>query len=167
MLRGKVRAALTGTDSFAEFSERLSLDGVLLRPRMSVQDPDEVTGYAVALRPRGADAAEGVDPIWFGGGKLAPDLTFPQLQARWCQDADPASPRTSGGGTTSGLDLSPEERDRLWLAAQRAVFEADGQLRAACSGDPCARLTPGKTCRYQLDAACSSVATPGGSDEVL
>ena len=167
VLRGKVRAALTGTDSFAEFSERLSLDGVLVRPRMSVQNLDEVTGYAVALRPRGADAAEGVDPIWFGGGKLAPDLTFPQLQARWCQDADPASPRTSGGGTTSGLDLSPEERDRLWLAAQRAVFEADGQLRAACSGDPCARLTPGKTCRYQLEAACSSVATPGGSDEVL
>jgi len=136
VLRSKVRVALSGTDSFAEFSERLSLDGVLVRPRMSVRDPSEVTGYAVALRPRGGDAAEGVEPVWFGGGKLAPDLTFPQLQARWRQEAGPACPRPREGGPTPGLISSPEERSRLWLAAHRAVFEADEQLRAACSGDP-------------------------------
>ena len=139
VLRGKVRAALAGANSFAEFAERLGLDGVLLRPRMSVQDPDKVTGYSVALRPKGVDAAAGVEPVWFGGGKLAPDLTFPQLRARWRQETGLASPGPTDGRATTptaGLNLSPEERSRLWLAAHRAVFEADEQLRAACSGDP-------------------------------
>jgi len=136
VLRGKVRAALAGANSFAEFAERLSRDGVLVRLRMSVQDPDEVTGYAVALRARGVVAAEGVEPIWFGGGKLAPDLTFPQLRARWRHETGPAAPRPTDAGAAPGLDLCPEERSRLWLAAQRAIFEADEQLRAACSGDP-------------------------------
>jgi len=139
VLRNKVRAALAGADSFTEFAKRLSLDGVLLRPRMSVQDPDEVTGYAVALRPKGADAAADIEPLWFGGGKLAPDLTFPQLQARWGQETGPASPRRTDGGattTTAGLNLSAEERAQLWLAAHRSIHEADEQIRAACTGDP-------------------------------
>ena len=58
VLRGKVRAALAGASSFEQFGDRLSREGVLVRPRMSVEDPDEVTGYAVALRPHGADAAK-------------------------------------------------------------------------------------------------------------
>ena len=62
VLRGKVRAALARANSFTEFSERLSLDGVLVRPRMSVLDPDEVTGYAVALRASAVDAADGFEP---------------------------------------------------------------------------------------------------------
>lgn len=73
-------SALAGANSFTEFSERLSRDGVLVRPRMSTLDPEEITGYSVALRATGVDAA-GVEPVRFGGGKLAPDLTFPQLQA--------------------------------------------------------------------------------------
>ncbi len=57
VLRGKVRAALAGATSFAEFSDRLNRDSVLARPRMSTLNPEEVTGYAVALRPTGAGAA--------------------------------------------------------------------------------------------------------------
>ena len=57
VLRAKVRAALAGANSFGEFSERLSRDGVLVRPRTSTLDPEEVTGHAVALRATGADAA--------------------------------------------------------------------------------------------------------------
>jgi hypothetical protein len=44
VLRGKVRAALAGASSFDEFSQRLRRDGVLVRPRMSTLDPEEVTG---------------------------------------------------------------------------------------------------------------------------
>ena len=88
MLRGKVWSALAGATSFEQFTDRLRRDGVLVRPRMSTLDPEVVTGYAVALPPTGADAAEGLEPVWFGGGKLAPDLTFPQLQARWCGEPD-------------------------------------------------------------------------------
>jgi hypothetical protein len=146
VLRGKVRAALAGANSFEEFTERLSRDGVLVRPRMSTLDPEQVTGYAVALLARGTDAAEGIEPVWFGGGKLAPDLTFPQLQARWCDEpADPTGPTdlghagTAGRTVRGGLDLDPAERQALWEAAGQAVGRAEEQLRAAASGDPTAR----------------------------
>jgi len=113
---------------------------VLVRPRMSVLDPQEVTGYAVALRGSGADAAQGIEPVWFGGGKLAPDLTLPQLQARWCREpAEPRQPATTTRGRTAGLELDPAERQALWYAAGRAIGRADEQLRAAAGGDPAAR----------------------------
>ena len=83
VLRGKVRAALAGARGFEEFSERLSLAGVLVRPRMSTRDPQEMTGYAVALR---ASGGEGAEPVWFGGGKR----TGPDLAAA----ARPVVPRT-------------------------------------------------------------------------
>jgi hypothetical protein len=140
VLRGKVRAALAGASSFAEFSQRLGRDGVLVRPRMSTLDPDEVTGYAVALRATGAEAVEGIGPVWFGGGKLAPDLTFPQLQVRWCREpADPGHAATAGRAVRGGLELDSAERQVLWEAAGRALGRADEQLRAAAAGDPTAR----------------------------
>ena len=148
VLRGKVRAALAGATSFQEFSDRLTRDGVLVRPRMSTQDPEEVTGYAVALRPTLRDAAAGIEPVWSGGGKLAPDLTFPQLRARWCHAS--AGPRADGreaesvagsaGDTVrAGLELAPAERAALWAAASQAIGRAEEQLRAAAGGDPAAR----------------------------
>jgi len=140
VLRGKVRAALAGANNFTEFSERLSLDGVLVRPRMSTLDPEEVTGYAVALRTSGVDAAVGAEPVWFGGGKLAPDLTLPQLKARWCRE--PAVARQAAATTRTtrvGVQLAPAERQALWDAAGQAIGRADEQLRAAAGGDPAAR----------------------------
>jgi hypothetical protein len=146
VLRGKVRAALAGANSFEEFSERLRRDGVLVRPRMSTLNPEQVTGYAVALLARGPDAADGIEPVWFGGGKLAPDLTFPQLQARWCHEgADATDPddlehaATAGRPVRGALDLDPAERQALWEAAGQAVGRAEEQLRAAASGNPTAR----------------------------
>jgi len=135
VLRGKVRAALAGANSFEEFSARLSLDGVLVRPRMSMLDPEEVTGYAVAMRPRGADAAEGGEPVWFGGGKLAPDLTFPQLQARWCrQDTDPGHAASSDGTGKGGLELDPAERQAAVAASE--VLAAVGRLTERSGAGP-------------------------------
>jgi len=141
VLRGKVRAALAGANSFTEFSQRLSLDGVLVRLRMSTLDPEEVTGYAVALRATGADAADGVEPVWFGGGKLAPDLTLPQLKARWCREGTEARRAAStAGARTAGVELGPAERQALWDAAGQAIGRADEQLRAAAGGgDPASR----------------------------
>jgi len=47
--------------------------------------PGEITGYAVAL-PEAVDP--GGQPVFYGGGKLAADLTLPKLRRRW----DPATP---------------------------------------------------------------------------
>jgi len=51
---------------------------------------DRVVGYRVAL----ADAPTGQSgskAVWFGGGKLAHDLTLPALRAGWTRDADPVT----------------------------------------------------------------------------
>jgi hypothetical protein len=57
--------------------ERLRRDGVLVRERHSERDPDEITGYSVAS-PDSVDA-EG-KPVYYGGGRLAADLTLPKLR---------------------------------------------------------------------------------------
>ncbi len=55
---------------------------MLVRER---RDPDgALAGYAVA-RPNGPEEGEAA-PVFYGGGKLAPDLTLPKLQARWQQE---------------------------------------------------------------------------------
>ena len=82
VLRARVRAALAGSQGWEEFARRLRLSGVFLRERYSTRDPGELTGYAVRLMPTGADDTGGQQVVWFGGGKLAPDLSLPQLQAR-------------------------------------------------------------------------------------
>jgi hypothetical protein len=70
-LRRHVRTAAAGARSLDEFFHRLEQAGILVRKRYSEQNPDQLTGYAVALPDRSPTPRE---PIWFGGGKLAPDL---------------------------------------------------------------------------------------------
>jgi hypothetical protein len=53
--------------------------GVLVRERFSEHNPGETTGYAVALADSRAHTAAGT-PVWYGGGKLAADLTLPKLR---------------------------------------------------------------------------------------
>ncbi len=79
-LHRHVAAAAAGARSEPEFLAALARRGVQVRLRHSEHTPDEVTGYAVTL-PSARTAAG--RPVWFGGGKLAPDLTLPKLRARW------------------------------------------------------------------------------------
>ncbi len=144
VLRARVHDAACTARSWEEFTERLGGDGVLVRPRLSTVNPGEITGYAVALRPVGRDS--GRQPVWFGGGKLAPDLTLPRLRQRWAEDAaEVASDRRhhkhdarrpapdSAERVRSGRlpVLTDSERRDLWLAAQRAVLQAQHALQAA------------------------------------
>jgi hypothetical protein len=148
VLRQLVRAAAAGTQSWEEFRARLDQQGVHVRPRMSERTPGQITGYAVAL----PDRYDTGQTIWFGGGKLAPDLTLPQLQRRWASSdtgtgdfagadgarkpaADAAAGRRPG---TDRFGLTREERQALWAQAQRATSAATDRLRAAADGDPAA-----------------------------
>ena len=161
VLRRRVRTALAGADDLPQFLERLRGDGVLVRERFSTQDPSEVTGYAVAL-PHYSD---GGIPIWFGGGKLAPDLTLPQLRRRWQElrqgeaseqemgkgqqgtgktlGKGPTVTTHPGAGSTGGrpgLVMDSEERARIWGEASAAAEEAEAVLRAAA--DRATRQSP-------------------------
>ncbi|HTT51846.1 MAG TPA: hypothetical protein VMH35_10650 [Streptosporangiaceae bacterium] len=79
-LRREVCAAAAGAGSEREFFARLEQAGVLVRKRHSTINPREVTGYAVGLADH---ATRDGAVVWYGGGKLAPDLTLPKLRARW------------------------------------------------------------------------------------
>jgi hypothetical protein len=94
-LRRHVITAAGGASSEQEFFSRLRAAGVLVHKRFSERDPSEVTGYAVALP---VHTTRDGGPVWYGGGKLAVDLTLPRLRARW-------APRNAFG-TDSGTRLS-------------------------------------------------------------
>ena len=118
VLRGRVRAALAGSQDWEEFTDRLRRSGVQVRERYSTRNPDEVTGYAVALLPRGTGSSSDEQTIWFGGGKLAPDLSLPQLRARWVR-AEPArclavSTPVEGPSRRVGTGRRTADRRRMW-----------------------------------------------------
>jgi len=74
-LRRRVRAVAAVATDEADFFARLRHAGVLVKLRHSTRNPGEVTGYAVGLE--GHTTAAG-DIVWYGGGRLAPDLTLPR-----------------------------------------------------------------------------------------
>lgn len=78
VLARHVRAAAMAASTEAEFVRRLKGWGVWVRPRYGVGGTTEVVGYCVALPPQ-----QGRKAIWFGGGKMAADLTLPKLRASW------------------------------------------------------------------------------------
>jgi hypothetical protein len=73
-----VREASVASRDEAEFIRRLRGSGALVRPRFATGGKEAVVGYSVALRTENGDT-----PIWFGGGKLAKDLTLPHLRRFW------------------------------------------------------------------------------------
>ena len=98
MLRRAVHTAAAGASSEQEFFTRLEAAGLLVRKRFSQREPGQVTGYAVA-KP-GHVSRQGA-PVWFGGGKLAADLTLPKLRERWLATG-PASTRRARPGAQLG-----------------------------------------------------------------
>ena len=73
-----VREASVASKDEAEFVRRLRGSGALVRPRFETGGQSEVVGYSVAVRTGNGDS-----PVWFGGGKLAKDLTLPKLRQFW------------------------------------------------------------------------------------
>jgi hypothetical protein len=138
VLRQRVKAAAAGSGGFAEFSTTLARHGVTVWPRMSERNPGEMTGYAVSLD--GWTNAAG-EPVRFGGGKLAPDLSLPKLRARWDPAGGPAAPAdgpTPAESTAPRRDgpLSGDEAERVWREAERIVAAAADRIGADAGSDP-------------------------------
>jgi hypothetical protein len=93
MLRRAAHTAAAGAGSEQESFARLKAAGILVRKRFSQRDPRQVTGYAVA-RP-GHVNGQGA-PVWFGGAKLAADLTLPKLRKRWFSTGPPGTGQQKG-----------------------------------------------------------------------
>jgi hypothetical protein len=127
-LRREVCAAAAGAGSEQEFFARLRQAGVLVRERHSTVESGEVTGYAVGLP--GHTARDG-EVVWYGGGKLAADLTLPKLRARWAGSAADRSPL--GGQGVPGAAMRGALRTLVTQAAEQSADEAGffARLRAA------------------------------------
>jgi hypothetical protein len=126
-LRREVCTAAAGAGTEQEFFARLRQAGVLVRLRHGTASPGEVTGYAVGLARH---TARDGGVIWYGGGKLAADLTLPKLQARWQQPAerDPLSAELPTSAVRAVL------RSKVTMAARQARDEAGFFARLRESG---------------------------------
>jgi hypothetical protein len=104
-----VRAAAAASRDEAEFVRRLRSDGVLCRPRYAKDSQRLVVGYSVAVD--GAAAGGSSKPVWFGGGRLARDLTLPSLRAGWRTVDDQ-------GAAWRGEHQPAEPRERVVIGAE-------------------------------------------------
>ncbi len=127
-----------------EFFARLNTAGVSARKRLSARNPGEVTGYAIALP---ADATRAGGPVWYGGGKLAPDLTLPKLRHRWAPAA---------AASVTGI-FTPAERSAVYEHAARTARDAAQQIRHFAATDPGAAADAAWAVADTLHAAASAL----------
>jgi hypothetical protein len=122
-LRRKVRTAADTARDEVEFFVLLADAGVLVAKRLSVTNPGEVTGFSVALP---ADTTKAGAAVFYGGGKLARDLTLPRLRQRWTGPDGQTRLRTGGG-----VRVSEQARVEALVTAGDAIrgaADAIGQL---------------------------------------
>jgi len=117
-LRREVSTAAAAVRTEQDFYARIQQAGVLVRQRRSTIEPGAVTGYAVGL-PQHTATGGGV--IWYGGGKLAADLTLPKLRARW---TTPAGDDRAFGAGLSQSAARAVLRNLVTGAASQASDEA-------------------------------------------
>jgi hypothetical protein len=129
-LRRAVHAAAASAGSEQEFFTRLEAAGLLVRKRFSQREPGQVTGYAVA-KP-GHVNGQGA-PVWFGGGRLAADLTLPKLRKRWLATGPASTPRSRPRAR-----LSAEERRHIWNGAGNTAARAAHTIRSCALTNPAA-----------------------------
>ncbi len=129
LLRQKVVDAAAHARDEAGFLARLRETGVLVRLRFSEIDPGQVTGYAIALSGHvGEDGA----PLWYGGGRLAPQLTLPRLRTAWAQ-------RSGEAGWNPGPPWwAGSEREALYRHTARQAAAAAEHIRHSAQGHPTA-----------------------------
>ena len=133
-LERTVRAAGIASLDEGEFVRRLRRGGVLIRPRFAAGRDDVVAGYSVALRPT---ADEHV--IWYGGGRLARDLTLPRLREGWPDSVESAQSavdewRATSKNPSGYRPVAPGREEAepdfaMWDKHSRELAELRRQLR--------------------------------------
>jgi hypothetical protein len=144
-LRRHVATAAASAAGAEEFFARLDQAGVLVRLRYSTRNPGQVTGYAVALP---GDTTKEGEPVWYGGGKLAADLSWPKLAQRWTRPPRPDSP------------LSAAEADAMWEYAARTAADATARIRYyTATGNPAAAADAARAASDALHVAAAALGS--------
>lgn len=118
-----VRAAAAAAGSEQEFVALVRAAGLRIRPRYARGGQDQVIGYSVAARPTKADPR----PLWYGGGRLAADLTLPRLREHWADDSAEARAAALAGWRP----LRQPDRPGRWPADAPGHFEQQTWDQAA------------------------------------
>ena len=146
-LRRHVTTAAAASSSEAEFFDCLDRAGVLVRKRFSTTRPGQVTGYAVALP---GDTAKDGGPVWYGGGKLAADLTWPKLRQRW----------TRPGTALGSGPLTAGEQKAIWEHAAQVAADAAARIRALAGTNPAAAADAAWAASDTLHVAAATLDSP-------
>ena len=130
-----VRAAAALASDEREFVAGVLAHGVRIRPRFAAGGREAVVGYSVALRANDI----GLEPLWFGGGRLAKDLTLPSLRQRWSTTGEQqreALPTWRGEAAISApTGRLPSTRPAQWWQLAAADIEAANRALAAVNVD--------------------------------
>jgi hypothetical protein len=96
------------------------------------------------------DTTNAGGPVWYGGGKLAPDLTLPKLRHRWAP---------AGATDPTGV-FTAAERSAVYEHAARAARDAAQQIRHHAATDPGAAADAAWAAADTLHAAASALGNP-------
>jgi hypothetical protein len=140
-LRRAVNLAAASSATAEEFFARLEAAGISVRQRHSTNNPGQVTGYAVALN---GDVNKDGSPVWYSGGKLAADLTWPKLALRW----HPARQVTE-------IKLTDAERAKLFDDAAKVAENATERIRAFGLTNPVAAADAAQAAADTLHVAAA------------
>jgi hypothetical protein len=140
-LRRAVNLAAASSATAEEFFARLEAAGITVRQRHSTKNPGQVTGYAVALD---GDVNKDGTPVWYSGGKLAADLTWPKLALRW----HPARQVTA-------IEMTDAERAGLFDQAAKAAADATEHIRAFGATSPWAAADAAQAAADTLHVAAA------------
>ena len=157
-LRREVCTAAAAARTEQEFFTRLTEAGVAVRRRYSTVHLGEVTGYAVGL-PEHTARDGGI--VWYGGGKLAADLTLPKLRRRW--DGPGAEPGLFPGRGLPAAAARAVLRNMVSQAAQHAPDEAGFFARLDEAG-VLVRLRFSDTCPGQVTGYAVALTGHDGGD---
>jgi len=152
-LRREVCTAAAGSASEQEFFARLGDAGVAVRRRYSTTSSGAVTGYAVGLP---AHTTKDGQIVWYGGGKLAADLTLPKLRRRWQSPGQGPAP-VSGRGLPA-VAARAVLRNIVTATAEQARDEA-GFFAGLREAGVLVRLRFSQTCPGQVTGY--AVSLPG------
>ncbi len=132
-LERAVRVCAAAAGDEVEFVRRLRGQGLRVRPRFAAGRGDLVEGYSVALAPSAGKA-----PEWFGGGRLARDLTLPRLRSGWSSAGGTAGEEAvrewagaaSGQPAGAGVDAAGAD-PAMWARYSEQIVRLSEQLRTA------------------------------------
>jgi hypothetical protein len=136
-----VRACAGASRTEAEFVARLREQGIHARARYGTGGTTTVVGYSVRL----AGPSEGrARTVWYGGGRLARDLSLPALRRGWGQEHGERQravaewrSESAGGRSLPERQAELQERGLVWHRRTMEIERVRLGLRAAGT-DPAA-----------------------------